>query len=393
MSLEDKIKNLLMEEGYQVDKKKSDEDSDDQDDDKKDMDDSDEDDVGSGKKDKVEVKEGSAPGQSKVITAAGSEEGGETKTSKLKAALSKKDSSGSLKDTASADKQDDNGDNAKLKAKLGNKDGKEAISGQPASGGSPNPDQNRNHVVTNPSGVKEHMDALFSGEELSEEFQSKAATIFEAAVAQATEARIEALEEEYAERVVAMKAELEESVNNTVDEIVGELVEEVDGYLDFVVGQWVAENEIALESSIKVELVDSFIDGLKNLFKEHNIDVPEEQIHVVEEQAKDIEALVARNAELEEANTALSEEVVTLTAVAIFEEVAEGLTKLQRDRFLGLAENVEFTTEEDYAKKLGTIKESYFPNGKDVIKEQKEVVNEPEKMDDYVKAISNKIKF
>lgn len=197
------------------------------------------------------------------------------------------------------------------------------------------------------------IDALFEGDKtISEEFKTKAATIFEARVYDKVAQIQEQLEAEYA-------GMLEEAVES----IYGELTEKIDEYMTYVVEQWMADNEIAIESSLRSELTEDFINGLKNLFAENYIDIPEEKVDLVDE-------LAARVQELEEA---LNEEIdrgVTL-ANALIEsrrneiatEVCEGLTATQVEKIKALAESVEFSSEEDFQQKLETIRENYFPSG------------------------------
>lgn len=344
-----------------------------------------------GKKDKVAVKEAATPGQGKDLIG-GSEEGAASDNSHIKAGVSKKDAApGKLSADASADKQEDNGDNAKIKAKVGTGDKGGKVAG--STGGAANADQARNAVDKNPVGVKEHMDALFNGEELSEEFQSKAATIFEAAVEQVAQDRIDALTEEYAQQVVALKEEMEVQLNEAVEEVRDELIENIDGFLNVVVEQWIEDNQVGLESGMKVELVNSFIDGMKNLFKEHYIEVPDEKLDIIEEQARDIEEFATGLSALEEQNKELQNELNSLKSALIFEDVSDTLTDVQVEKFKEIVENVEFTTVEEYQVKLETLKENYFPKGQTIVTENTTVDVTDETMSKYVKAVASNLKF
>jgi hypothetical protein len=345
-----------------------------------------------GKKDKVDVKEGSDPFGS--LNSNGSDEAGSTKTSKLKAKQGNKDDAGQgkLEATPSTGKTDDNGDNARLQAGASKKETNGKLS-DGATGSGTNESNAKNAVDKNPQGVKEHMDALFNGEELSEEFQTKAATIFEAAVEQVAQARIDALTEEYAQEVVALQEEMEVKLNEAVEEVKSELVEQIDGFLNFVVEQWMEDNQVALESGMKVEMMNSFIDGLKNLFSEHYVDLPEEKLDIVSEQANEIETLESDATKLAEKNQQLYAELVTLKSALVFESVSDDLTDVQKEKFSSLVEKIEFTTDEEYTSKLETMKENYFPNGQTIETKQEQPQQTDDSMSSYVKAVTQNLKF
>jgi hypothetical protein len=345
-----------------------------------------------GKKDKVDVKEGSDPFGS--LNSNGSDEAGSTKTSKLKAKQGNKDDAGQgkLEATPSTGKTDDNGDNARLQAGASKKETNGKLS-DGATGSGTNESNAKNAVDKNPQGVKEHMDALFNGEELSEEFQTKAATIFEAAVEQVAQARIDALTEEYAQEVVALQEEMEVKLNEAVEEVKSELVEQIDGFLNFVVEQWMEDNQVALESGMKVEMMNSFIDGLKNLFSEHYVDLPEEKLDIVSEQANEIETLESDATKLAEKNQQLYAELVALKSALVFESVSDDLTDVQKEKFSSLVEKIEFTTDEEYTSKLETMKENYFPNGQTIETKQEQPQQTDDSMSSYVKAVTQNLKF
>lgn len=202
--------------------------------------------------------------------------------------------------------------------------------------------------------VKEDVEEMFSGEELSEEFKDKASTLFEAAVNARAVVEIARLEEEYETR-------LEEEVASIVKQVEGNL----DNYLDYVVENWMKENEVAIESSLRNEIMEEFIGGLKNLFSEHYIEMPEDKINVVEELAAKVEKLEAALDEAINENA----ELVTIVAESARQEavtdVAEGLTMTQSEKFLSLAEGVDFDGDVDsYKKKLSVVKETYFSSTK-----------------------------
>jgi hypothetical protein len=196
---------------------------------------------------------------------------------------------------------------------------------------------------------KEDIDAIFANETLSEEFKTRAMTVFEAAVIARAVAVAEVLEEE-------ILASAEEALSDAYVEI----EEQVDTYLNFVVENWVQENQVAIESGLRSEIVEDFISGLKNLFAENYIDIPEEKVDVVESQAEEIEALNAQINEILNNNAELTKKFNESKKTEILSSVCEGLTATQAAKVKTLAEGVEFTTEGEYAGKLETIRESYF---------------------------------
>jgi len=218
--------------------------------------------------------------------------------------------------------------------------------------------------------MAEDVDALFNGESLSEEFRTKATTIFEAAV----NSRVDAILED-------MMTENETVLAEAVESIKTDMAEQIDEYLNYVVEQWVENNQVAIETGLRAELVDDFISGLKNLFSEHYIEIPEEKVDVAEELAQRVasleEAMVTAAAEkavvVEELNAAKKNEAIR--------KICEGLTEVQIEKMKSLAEGVEFTTEGEFNNKLATIRENYFPVNK-VISEVKAIqetaVEEPE---------------
>ena len=243
--------------------------------------------------------------------------------------------------------------------------------------------------------VKEDIDALVQGEELSEEFKQKAATIFEAAVHQkvmeVASAKIEELETEYQ--------------NNLQEEIVvfrEELTDKVDGYLNYVIEEWMKDNELALESSLKSEITEEFITGLKNLFTEHYIEVPDEKIDIVESLFDKVEELEGKfNAQLSE-NIKVKEELNEYRKNKILEEVCDDLADTQSEKMKELVEGVSYEEDaDDFESKVKTIRESYFPNQQkqDGNVEQEDVMaNDSEEtpvkvsniMEAYSKAIARK---
>lgn len=197
--------------------------------------------------------------------------------------------------------------------------------------------------------MSEHIEALFAGEELSEEFKMKAKTIFEAAVQQKLAEEVALIEEAFAE-----------TLEEQVQEISEELTSNVDDYLSYVVEQWVGENEVAIEAGLRTELTEDFISGLRNLFAEHYIDIPEDKISMVEEMGAKVEELEARLNEEIDRNVSLTKVINESKQFEIFVDACEGLTNTQAEKLKALAEGIEFTSAHEYAQKLNIIKESYF---------------------------------
>jgi hypothetical protein len=199
--------------------------------------------------------------------------------------------------------------------------------------------------------MSEDMEALFAGEELSEEFKEKAKTIFEAAVKHKLEEELAVLEEAFA-------ATLEEQVQ----EIQESLTENVDDYLNYVVEQWVSDNEVAIESGLRTELMEDFVSGMRNLFAEHYIDIPEEKVSVVEEMASKVEELEAKLNEEIERNVALNKMLNEAYVNDVLDSACEGLTATQAEKLKSLAEGIEYADANEYAQKVQTLRESYFTN-------------------------------
>ncbi len=201
--------------------------------------------------------------------------------------------------------------------------------------------------------MKEDIDALFADDStISEEFKSKAATIFEARVTD----RVTQIEEEVEAKYAGM---LEEAV----EAIRADLTEKVDDYLSYVVEQWMEENQIAIETGLRAELTEDFIGGLRNLFAEHYIDVPAEKVDLVDELAGKVEELESKLNEEIERGVEFKKALVESRKNELTREVCEGLTVTQVEKIKSLAESVEFSTEDEYKEKLETIRENYFPSG------------------------------
>ena len=198
--------------------------------------------------------------------------------------------------------------------------------------------------------VKEDVAALVSGEGLSEEFQEKAATIFEAAVKSKIRSEIVRMEEDY-------RKQLGESIEEQKEE----LASKADDYLQYVVEEWMKENELAIERGLKGEIAEDFIAGLKQLFEDHYIDVPDEKYDVLESQSEKITELENRLNEMMEENIEKKKVVESLTRENVIVEVSDDLAETEEEKFKELVEDVEYTDEQSFRNKLTTLKESYFP--------------------------------
>jgi hypothetical protein len=246
--------------------------------------------------------------------------------------------------------------------------------------------------MINKEKMKEDIDALMSGENLSEEFVQKAATIFEAAVI----ARAE-------EVIAEAEAELLEQFESAIEEVKEDLATKVDDYLNYVVEQWMKENEIAIEKGLRAEIVEDFIGGLRNLFIEHYIDIPADKVDVVEELTTRVEELESSLNEQITHGIELKKELNEQKKIEAIYTACEGLTQTQVEKLKSLAEGVEFTTEEEFIEKLSTLKESYFKAEVKVadnsalddevqIEEEKKVVKSSDPlMEVYSKAISQTV--
>ncbi len=195
----------------------------------------------------------------------------------------------------------------------------------------------------------EDVDALVAGEDLSEEFRQKAVTIFEAAVTAKVNAEVTALQEAF-----------ESTLTEEVEKIQTELAEKVDDYLTYAAESWMKENELQIEHGIKTEMAESFFNGLKGLFLEHNFSVPEEKFNLLDGMAGELDEMEAKLNEQIDANVALNKRVGEFVKMEIVNECAVGLAETQKEKLASLAEGVEFETEEDFRNKVETIKESYF---------------------------------
>ncbi len=230
--------------------------------------------------------------------------------------------------------------------------------------------------------VKEDVDALVEGEELSEEFKKKASTIFEAAVKSKIRPEVERIELEKTQEI----AEEHEAFKT-------ELAEKVDGYLDYVVSEWMKENELAIERGLKGEIAEDFITGLKALFEEHYIDVPDEKYDILESQAQKIEELEGKLNETIGKLTEKKQSEDALVRESVIKEVSSDLAETQTEKFASLVEDVEFTDKETFEEKLNTLKENYFPKSTPSnLSEENEVETQEIDISDAMAAYTSAIK-
>jgi len=198
--------------------------------------------------------------------------------------------------------------------------------------------------------IEEDVNALLAGEELSEEFQEKARTIFEAAIKSRVSEIKESLQESYEAALVEEIATIKET-----------LTDRLDAYLEYVADEWIQENALAVEHGLKTEMTESFLSGMKQLFEDHYVTIPEDRYDVIESMVDKLDEMESKLNEQIERNVALNRRLAESVADVIFADVAEGLALSQKDKLASLAENVEFDSEADYREKLVTLRESYFP--------------------------------
>ena len=197
--------------------------------------------------------------------------------------------------------------------------------------------------------IEEDVNALLGGEELSEEFKEKAKTIFEAAINSKVAGIKEELEQAYAAALAEEVEEMKES-----------LAERVDSYLEYVSDEWFAENALAIEQGLKTEMTESFLEGMKGLFEDHYVSIPEDKYDVLESMVEKLDDMETKLNEQIEKNISLNKRLAESVADGILDQVSEGLAQTQKEKLASLAESVEFESEEEYREKLETLKESYF---------------------------------
>jgi len=222
-------------------------------------------------------------------------------------------------------------------------------------------------VAENKIDVEEDLNALIAGEELSEEFQNKARTIFESAI----KTKVAELSEQ-------VKISYEEKLVEEVASVKKELQERVDSYLEYVASEWLEENQLAAEAGLKTEMTESFLEGMKSLFEEHYVTIPEEKYDVLNSMVDKLDEMENKLNEQIKNNVALNRRLAESVADVIFAEVTEGLADTQRDKLASLAENVEFESEADYREKLVTLRESYFPSNAGTQRDKSENLSEGE---------------
>ena len=199
--------------------------------------------------------------------------------------------------------------------------------------------------------VEQDVQALFEGEELSEEFQTKARTIFEAAI-----------KEKVSEIKENLQTAYEQALVEEVASVRDELTERVDAYLEYVADEWIQENQLQVESGLKTEMTESFLEGMKSLFEEHYVSVPEDKYDVLESMVDKLDEMESKLNEQIERNVALNQRLAESNSDVILADVSEGLALSQKEKLASLASNVEFESETDYREKLVKLKESYFPS-------------------------------
>ena len=213
--------------------------------------------------------------------------------------------------------------------------------------------------------VEEDLTALLEGEELSEEFQNKARTIFEAAIKT---------------KISEVKSELQEQYEKTIVEEVAsvkaELAERVDAYLEYVSDEWMSENKLAVEAGLKTEMTESFLTGMKSLFEDHYVTIPEEKYDVLNSMVEKLDEMEGKLNEQINKNVALNKRLAESTSDVILADVSEGLAVTQKDKLASLAESVEFDGEDNYREKLVTLRNSYFPANPGAPKQQTENLSE-----------------
>lgn len=228
--------------------------------------------------------------------------------------------------------------------------------------------------------ITDDLNALFYGEELSEHFMQKAATIFEAAVKAKVVEEVQKFEALYEQRLI-----------EEIEEIAESLETRVDAHLDYVAEQWIAENQLSVDNGIKTEIAENLMQGLANLFLENNIDLPEEQQDVVAEMAARLDEMEEKLNEQIEVNVELNQEIGSYIKHGIIAEVSEGLANTQKEKLFNLSEGVEFISEESFRGKIETIKENYFPRiqsnyVEDLVEKNQDFYEGP--MAAYVNAVS-----
>ena len=213
--------------------------------------------------------------------------------------------------------------------------------------------------------IEEDVNALLAGEDLSEEFQEKARTIFETAI-----------KSKVAEIKESLQSSYEQALVEEIEVIKEGLTDRVDAYLEYVADEWVAENALAVEHGLKTEMTESFLQGMKGLFEDHYVSIPEDRYDVIENMVDKLDEMEGKLNEQIERNVALNRRLSESVADVIFADVVEGLALSQKDKLASLAENVEFDGEANYREKLVTLRESYFPSYTSAQRDNSETLSE-----------------
>jgi len=213
--------------------------------------------------------------------------------------------------------------------------------------------------------IEEDVEALLAGEELSEDFQEKARTIFETAI----KTKVAEVQEE-------LKAQYETTLEEEVSVIKEELTSRVDAYLEYVAEEWISENQLAIEQGLKAEMTESFLTGMRSLFEDHYVTIPEEKYDVTTAMVEKLDEMEDKLNEQIKSNVALNQRLAESVADVIFSEVCEGLALSQKDKLASLAENVEFDSEDNYREKLATLRNSYFPENVGTQRDNSENISE-----------------
>ena len=234
--------------------------------------------------------------------------------------------------------------------------------------------------------IEEDVNALLAGEELSEEFQEKARTIFEAAI----RTKIAEIKEQ-------IESQYKESLIEEIQTIKEELTNRADAYLEYVADEWIQENALAVEHGLKTEMTESFLQGMRGLFEDHYVTIPEDRYDVIESMVDKLDEMEEKLNEQIDKNVALNRRLAESVADVVFADVSEGLALSQKDKLASLAENVEFDSEANYREKLVTLRESYFPsntgtqrNHSENLSESTESVQQPVSglMESYIQTLN-----
>ena len=213
--------------------------------------------------------------------------------------------------------------------------------------------------------IEEDVEALLAGEELSEDFQEKARTIFETAI----KTKVAEVQEE-------LKAQYETTLEEEVSVIKEELTDRVDAYLEYVAEEWIKDNQLAIEQGLKAEMTESFLTGMRSLFEDHYVTIPEEKYDVTTAMVEKLDEMEDKLNEQIKSNVALNQRLAESVAEAIFSEVCEGLALSQKDKLASLAENVEFDSEDNYREKLVTLRNSYFSESTSAQRDESDTISE-----------------